>query len=287
MNRRWDTISTSYDGPVDWSVITPAPEGYGDGEHASFADGLFNSGDVVQAAASASDLSGLILNLGNAFSAAPSVMVAGANGAAQWAMMHVVEAALDYADIPMVDPIDAMMAMAQMGHSAFQNSGDPVHRQVADHALQRLPDANGPFEGIDADYLINNMLQACEQPAEEAPAGIASGHFSWPGGTVPLSGIGLMPGQPAATAAAPVGVTSLSDALSMAQALGAEVPSQKELQAQLPPGLSLDTLPAPMSGQAGGGVLIQPNAPEWTLSYTVELVNAGEQIAADWFDPRR
>lgn len=287
MNRRWSTISSSYDGPIDWSVIKPVPENFGDGEHASFADGLFNTGDIIQAANGALDYTGLAQNLSNAFSASPGVSLGGVTGIAQWVVMQAAQGAMGAAGIPMVDPIDAMMAMAEMGHAAFQGSENPAARQIAGQGLQRLPGANGPFEGIDADYMIHTLLDACDQPAQQPSDGMASGHFSWGGGTITLNGHGLAPGQPAATAAAPVGAGSVSEALAKAKAMGVAVPDMAKLQGAMPQGVSLDALPAPMTGQAGGGGWIAENAPEWTLSYNVQLVDTGERIAALWFDPRR
>lgn len=286
MDRRWNTINHSYEGPVDWSVITPVPEGYGDGERASFADGTFATGDVVKAVTGSIDLTGLIRNIGGALGSNPAAMLAGATGVAQWAVMQAVQYATGAAGVA-TDPVQALMALLAAGNAAFADSGEPGPQQVADQAVRRLPDANGPYQGLDADYMAYAMLEGCTQPADPALAGFASGHFSWPGGTVPLSGRGLMPGQPAATASGPVGGASLSQALAIAQGMGVATPDLAQLQGNMPAGVSLDALPAPMAGQAGGGGMIAANAPEWTVSYNVELVDQGERIAADWFDPRR
>jgi hypothetical protein len=187
-----------------------------------------------------------------------------------------------------VDPINAMLMMATMGHAAFRDSGEPRAREIADHAMQRLPDANGPFEGIDADYMLHTLMQACEGLSpQNMPEGSSAGHFSWPGGTAILSGRGLAPGEPAATAAGPVRSGSIADALAMAQAMGADVPSRAQLEAAMPPGMSLDSMPAPMVGRAGGGAMRGSNTPEWMVSYSVELVDDGERIATFWLDPRR
>lgn len=37
----------------------------------------------------------------------------------------------------------------------------------------------------------------------------------------------------------------------------------------------------------GGGALIAAGAPEWFVSYNIELGTEGERIAELWFDPRR
>jgi hypothetical protein len=288
MNRRWNLVTHDFSGPLDWSTITPVEDGYADGEHASFGDGLFNTGDVVEAAATASDAVSLGASLANAFSRAPSVAASGAAGVGQWVVMQAMEPVLNAAGIPTMSPADAMMAMAMMGHHAYGGSGEPRAREVADHALRRLPDPDGPFEGVDADYIMHTLFEACDGLSPETVlTGYAGGHFSWPGGTVPLSGRGLAPGEPAATANGPVQSGSLSDALALAQSMGAEIPDMAEIQAAMPPGMSLEALPAPMAGRAGGGGMLASNAPEWTISYTVELVDDGERIAAHWFDPRR
>lgn len=288
MNRRWNLITHSYNGPIDTSVLIPVEEGYSDGEHASFGDGLFNTGDVVDAASSAADAVSLGASLANAFSGAPSVAASGAAGVSQWVVMQAVEPVLNAAGIQTMSPTEAMMAMAMIGYNAFAASGEPRAGEIAGHAMKRLPDPDGAFEGVDADYIVHTLLEACEGLSpEETLTGFAAGHFSWPGGTIPLSGRGLAPGEPAATANGPVQSGSLADALTLARSMGAEVPDTAELQAAMPPGMSLDSLPAPMAGRAGGGGMLASNTPEWTVRYNVDLVDDGERIAAQWFDPRR
>ena len=74
----------------------------------------------------------------------------------------------------------------------------------------------------------------------------------------------------------------------MAQAYGGtNAPDMAEIEASLPEGFSLDALPVPLAGQAGGGGQLAPNAPEWFVSYNVQIIDEGERIAALWFDPRR
>ena len=74
----------------------------------------------------------------------------------------------------------------------------------------------------------------------------------------------------------------------MAQAYGgANAPSPEEIEAALPEGFSLDSMPIPMAGQAGGGGQIAPGAPEWFVSYNVQIIDEGERVATLWFDPRR
>jgi len=288
MNRRWNLITNVYNGPVDWSVITPVEEGYADAERTSFANGLFNSGDVIDAASAAADAVSLGASLANAFSRAPRVAESGAAGIAQWVVMQAMEPALNAAGIETINPVDAMMMMATMGHAAFRDSDEPRAREIANHAMQRFPEAGGPFEGIDADYMLHTLMQACEGlNPQNMPEGSATGHFSWPGGTVILSGRGLAPGEPAAIATGPVQSGSIADALAMAQAMGANIPDKAQIQAAMPPGMSLDAMPAPMTGRAGGGAMLASNTPEWTVSFTVELVDDGERIADLWFDPRR
>lgn len=285
MNQRWNLIGHTFEGPIDWSVIPPVPAGYSNGDRASFADGLLNAADVVNAAAQAKDAVTMGQELGRIFAQAPS-LARGVGGAAQWA---AVQTANYFIGTQLGDPVDTMMQIAQAGDAAYRNSGEPSAQAVARHAELQVQHGDGTYRGLDADYLMHTVLGACESlEPQDIPEGDASGHFSWQGGTVVLSGRGLAPGEPAAIASGPVQSSmSIADALAMARTLGAAVPDAEELQATLPAGMSLEQMPAPMSGRAGGGAMIVSNAPEWSVSYTVELVDEGERIAAQWFDPRR
>jgi len=285
MNQRWNTINHSFNGPIDWSTFTPVPEGFANGDHASFAPGLVNAADVVTAAGQASDAVSMGRQLGQIFARAPS-LARGAGGAAGWAAVQAGNYLLGTA---IGDPVDTMMQIAAAGDAAYRNSGEAPARAVANHAEVEIHHADGLLRGLDADYLMHTVIQACEglDPAD-MPEGSAAGHFSWQGGTVVLTGQGLAPGEPAAVASGPVQPGSIAEAMAMAQAMGAtNMPDRAELEASLPPGMSLDAMPAPMSGRAGGGAMLTSRAPEWTVSYTVELVDDGERIAALWFDPRR
>lgn len=285
LNRRWGFLGHQYDGPIDWSVITPVPEGHDNGEQASFADGLFNTRDVVDAASGAADAVSMGRELGQVFAQAPS-LARGAGGAVGWA---VVQVANQYLENALPDPAQLMMDVALAGDAAYRSSGDPSARQVADHALQRVGHSDGDFRGLNVDYLVHTVLSACDEIRDmDLQSGTAYGHFSWPGGMVALNGRGFAPGAPAAIASGPVQSTSIRDALAMAQAYGgANAPSAEEIEANLPEGFSLDALPIPMAGQAGGGGQLAPNATEWFVSYNVEIVDDGERIATLWFDPRR
>lgn len=285
INRRWGFLGHSLEGPIDWSVITPVPEGYTNGEQGSFADGLFNTRDVVEAAAGASDAVSMGQAVGQIFARAPS-LARGAGGAAGWA---VVQVANQYLENALPDPAQLMMDVARAGDAAYRSSGEPSARQVADHALQRVGHSDGNFSGLNVDYLVHTVMSACDDIRDmELQSGTAYGHLSWPGGMVALNGRGFAPGAPAAIASGPVQSTSIRDAMAMAQAYGAAgAPDMAEIEAALPEGFSLDSLPIPMAGQAGGGGLIAPNAPEWFVSYNVQIIDDGERIAALWFDPRR
>lgn len=285
VNRRWGFIGNQFEGPIDWSVITPVPEGYTNGEQASFADGLFNTRDVVEAASGASDAISMGRELGQVFAQAPS-LARGAGGAVGWA---VVQVANHYIEGALPDPAEMMMDIAQAGDAAYRSSGEPSARQVSDHAMQRVNHPDGDLRGLNVDYIVHTVMQACEDMEDmDLQSGTAYGHFSWPGGMVALNGRGFAPGAPAAIASGPVQSTSIRDALAMAQAYGgATAPSAEEIEASLPEGFSLDSLPIPMAGQAGGGGQIAPGAPEWFVSYNVQIVDEGERIATLWFDPRR
>ena len=286
LNQRWNTIPISHDMPVDWSVITPIPEGYNDGETASFGAGLFNTREVVEAASQARDAIGLGQAVGEFFAHAPT-LARGAGGVATWALEQVVDT---IATDVFVDPAEAMMMIARAGDAAYRSSGEPSARAVHEHADQRRSHPSGnAFAGLNVDYLMHTVLDACQNlDAVETAGGDAYGYFSWPGGTAILTGRGMAPGAPAATAAGPVQSGSIADALALAQSMGAaNIPSMAELGAQMPDGYSLDHQPAPMAGQAGGGALIAAGAPEWFVSYNIELGTEGERIAALWFDPRR
>jgi len=189
-----------------------------------------------------------------------------------------------------VDPAEAMMMIAQAGDAAYRASGEPSAQAVHEHAQQRRQSPSGhELAGLNADYIIHTVLDACQSLDDiEMTGGDAFGYFTWPGGIAILTGRGMAPGAPAATASGPVQSGSISDALALAQSMGAtNVPSTEELESQMPEGYSLDHQPAPMSGQAGGGGLIAPGAPEWFVSYNIELGTEGERIAELWFDPRR
>lgn len=285
INRRWGFLGHQYDGPVDWSVITPVPEGHDNGEQASFAEGLFNNRDVVDAASGAADAVSMGREVGQIFAQAPN-LARGAGGAVGWA---VVQVANQYLENALPDPAELMMDMARAGDAAYRSSGDPSARRVADHALQRVGHTDGNFSGMNVDYLVHTIMSACDNIRDmDLQSGTAYGHLSWPGGTVALNGRGFAPGAPAAVASGPVQSTSIGDALAMAQAYGgANAPDMAEIEAALPEGFSLDSLPIPMAGQAGGGGQLAPNAPEWFVSYNVQIVDDGERIAALWFDPRR
>lgn len=285
LNRRWGFLGHQYDGPIDWSVITPVPEGHDNGEQASFADGLFNTRDVVEAASGAADAVSMGRELGQVFAQAPS-LARGAGGAVGWAVVQVANQVLENA---LPDPAELMMDMAIAGDAAFRSSGEPSARAVADHAMQRVGHSDGEFRGINVDYMVHTIMSACDDIRDmDLQSGTAYGHFSWPGGMVALNGRGFAPGAPAAIASGPVQSTSIREALAMAQAYGgANAPDMAEIEANLPEGFSLDALPIPMAGQAGGGGQIAPNAPEWFVSYNVQLIDDGERIAELWFDPRR
>jgi|GEM_PF-1822769 len=286
LNRRWNTIPVTHDMPIDWSVITPFPDGYNDGTTASFGDGLFNTRDVADAASQAKDSIELGLAIGEFFGNAPT-LARGAGGVATWALGQVVDSVA--ADV-FVDPADAMMMIAQAGDAAYRASGEPSAQAVHEHAQQRRPHPSGnELSGINVDYIIHTVLDACRNLEDlEMTGGDAYGYLSWPGGAVVLTGRAMAPGAPAATASGPVQSGSIADALALAQSMGAgNIPSTEELEAQMPDGYSLDHQPAPMSGQAGGGGLLAPGAPEWFVSYNIELGTEGERIATLWFDPRR
>lgn len=284
MNRRWNTINHSFSGPIDWSVITPVPEGFGNGERGSFGEGTLTAADVVHAAGQAADAVSMGRELGQIFAQAPT-LARGAGGAAQWA---AVQSANYLLGTQIGDPVDTMLEMAKAGDAAFRHSPDPAARAVSRHASLEVQHGPGVLHGLDADYLMHTLLEACANlDPQDMPEGDASGHFSWPGGTVVLSGRGLTPGEPAAVAAGPVGTGSIAQALEMARQMGVAMPDTAGLGASLPAGISLDAMPAPMSGRAGGGGTIVAGAPEWTVSFSVELVDDGERIAALWFDPMR
>ena len=285
LNRRWGFIGHQFNGPIDWSVITPVPEGYNNGEQASFADGLFNSRDAVSAAADAADAVNMGYELGQVFAQAPT-LARGAGGAVGWA---VVQVANQYLENALPDPAQLMMDVARAGDAAYRSSGEPSARQVADHAMQRVTHPDGDFSGLNVDYMIHTIMDVCDRIRDmDLQSGTAYGHLSWPGGSVALNGRGFAPGAPAAIASGPVQSTSIRDALAMAQAFAGEnAPSADEIEANLPDGFSLDEMPIPMAGQAGGGGEIAPGAPEWFVSYNVQIIDDGERIATLWFDPRR
>tara|TARA_R110000868_G_scaffold102358_1_gene281873 strand:+ start:13290 stop:14807 length:1518 start_codon:yes stop_codon:yes gene_type:complete len=285
LNRRWSTISIPDYGPVDWSTYPPVPEGFNNGEQASFADGLFNTRQVVDAASQAADAIGVGQAVAEFFGNAPT-LARGASGIAVWA---IGEATNYLAGEVFVDPAEAMMMIAWAGDAAYRSSGDPSARAVSEHARQDVPGRDGNYRGLNVDYMMHTLLDACEAIDElEAQPGNAFGYLSWPGGAVSLTGRGLAPGAPAAIASGPVQSGSMADALALAQTMGGgRAPTEEEIQRALPEGFSLEALPAPMTGQAGGGGLLAPNAPEWFVSYNIELVDEGERIATLWFDPRR
>tara|TARA_R110002096_G_scaffold43420_17_gene117110 strand:+ start:1029 stop:2549 length:1521 start_codon:yes stop_codon:yes gene_type:complete len=286
LHQRWSTIPITHDMPIDWSVITPFSDGYNDGDTASFGDGLFNTRDVIDAASQARDAIGMGQAIGEFFAHAPT-LAGGAGGVATWALGQVVDSV---ATNVFVDPAEAMMMIAQAGDAAYRSSGEPSARAVHEHAQQRRPHPSGhELSGLNVDYVVHTVLDACQNLDEiEMTGGDAYGYFSWPGGTAVLTGRALAPGAPAATAAGPVQSGSIANALALAQLMGAtNIPSLEELGAQMPEGYSLEHQPAPMTGQAGGGGLIAAGAPEWFVSYNVELSTEGERIAELWFDPRR
>lgn len=287
MNKRWSMIPISTPpGPIDWSVSgPPVVEGMNNGQEASFADGTFNIRDAVDAAANASSVADLSKAIAPLFRNAPK-LAAGLGGVASWALEQVVG---DIAGLSLDDTMNQMIDMMAVANQAFQG-GDPMAKAVAEHARQPVHDGQMQFQGINIDYMISSLLSACDTLTDlEQPDGYAAGYMTWPGGSVVLTGRGAVPGLPAAIANAPVGQTSIADALAIAQAMSGDtkVPNMEQLQAQMPDGISLDELPISMTGQAVAGGSIAPGSHEWTLNFNVELVDDGEKIADLWFDPRR
>jgi len=288
MNRSWGMIVHGDNNPVDWSAFgpPPVPEGFDNGSEASFGDGTFNMRQAVDAVGNMNSGTGLInAVLTPIFQHAPRI-AAGVGGVVSWAVAEAVNRA---AGQSFDSSIATMIEMVKFAGQAF-HGGDPQTRKVAEHAQQRVSDGSNIFEGLNVDYMISVVLDACANIEEvEIPSGYAAGYMSWPGGSVNLIGRGPVPQAPAAHANAPVSSMPIADALAMARAMsgGKDVPDAEQLQAMMPEGISLDALPISMTGQASAGDIVARGLREWSLNYNVELVDEGEKIAVLWFDPRR
>lgn len=288
MNRNWGMIVHGDSGPVDWSTFgpPPVPEGFNNGSEASFGDGTFNMRQAVDAVGNMNSGTGLLnAVLAPIFQHAPRI-AAGVGGVVSWAVVEAVNRA---AGQSFDSSIATMIEMVTFAGQAF-HGGDPATRKVAEHAQQRVSDNTGTYEGLNVDYMVSVVLDACSNIEEvEIPSGYAAGHMSWPRRSVHLIGRGPVSQAPAAHANGPVSSMSIADALAMARAMsgGSDVPDAEQLQAMMPAGISLDALPIAMNGQAHAGDIVARGLREWSLTYNVELVDEGEKIAALWFDPRR
>ncbi|MEM7351227.1 MAG: hypothetical protein AAF657_10505 [Acidobacteriota bacterium] len=116
----------------------------------------------------------------------------------------------------------------------------------------------------------------------DLPEGYAAGLFQWPGGSVDLEVRGPAKGAPAAIATAPVQSGSIADALALARQYSGrdDLPSKEEIEAGLPEGMSLDSMPINMTGQAYAGTSLL-GQPEWTLNYTITLEAEGKAVDDD------